>query len=247
MISPPASLKPLLECGLAVVARAEIGDERIGLAHAVLVGPGAERFVELIHGERGAHHVGRLGGDDRGRGVHVDHEFLGLRRHVGGGERVGREIVAGEDVRAVAHDHLLRQPLGDVRRDAAGVLADQLDLAAGDGVAVLLHVELDAVVDLRAGIGELAGIGHDHADLDGLLRVRRALPPAWPRVQCRAPMIILTHRCSSRRILFMGREPAGLAAKLHVSGIGRALRRAAPRFQPQPLDCAAAATWASAP
>ena len=42
----------------------------------------------------------------------------------------------------------LREALGDVRRDAAGVLADELDLLAGDGVAVLLHVELDAVVDL---------------------------------------------------------------------------------------------------
>ena len=56
----------------------------------------------------------------------------------------------------VAHDQFLREPLGDVGRDAAGILADDLDLLAGDRVAVLLHVELDAVVDLRAGIGELA-------------------------------------------------------------------------------------------
>ena len=44
-------------------------------------------------------------------------------------------------------------------RRAAGVLADDLDLLAGDGVAVLLHVGLDAVVDLDAGIGELARTG----------------------------------------------------------------------------------------
>ena len=62
----------------------------------------------------------------------------------------GVSIEAGEDVDLVAHDQLLRQALGDVRRDAAGVLADELDLLAGDRVAVLLHVELDAVVDLGA-------------------------------------------------------------------------------------------------
>ena len=55
---------------------------------------------------------------------------------------------AREDVDLVAHDQLLREPLGDVRREAADVLADDLDLLAGDGVAVLLHVDLDAVVDL---------------------------------------------------------------------------------------------------
>ena len=83
----------------------------------------------------------------------------------------------------VAHDHLLRQALGDVRRDAAGVLADEFDLLAGDGVAVLLHVELDAVVDLGAGIGELSRIGHDHADLDGALGAAAVRRPraAWRR------------------------------------------------------------------
>jgi hypothetical protein len=34
---------------------------------------------------------------------------------------------------------------------------------------VLLHVQLDAVVHLRGRIGELAGIGHEQTDLDGVL------------------------------------------------------------------------------
>ena len=63
-----------------------------------------------------------------------------------------------EDVDLVARDQLLRQALGDVGRDAAGILADDLDLLAGDGVAVLLHVELDGVVHLRRRVGELAGV-----------------------------------------------------------------------------------------
>ena len=75
--------------------------------------------------------------------------FLACGRDLGDGQRVRRQREAGEDVDVVAHDQFLRQPLGDVGRDAAGVLADDLDLLAGDGVAVLLHVELDAVVHLR--------------------------------------------------------------------------------------------------
>jgi hypothetical protein len=39
---------------------------------------------------------------------------------------------------------------------------------------VHLHVGLDAVVHLVAGVGELARQRHDHADLHRLLRVRRA-------------------------------------------------------------------------
>ena len=58
----------------------------------------------------------------------------------------------------VAHHEFLRQPLGDIGRNAAGILADELDLLAGDGVAMLLHIELDAVVHLGGGVGELAGI-----------------------------------------------------------------------------------------
>ena len=61
---------------------------------------------------------------------------------------------AGEDVDLVADDQFLREPLGDVGRDAAGILADDLDLLAADRVAVLLHVGLDAVVHLDAGVGK---------------------------------------------------------------------------------------------
>ena len=99
--------------------------------------------------------------------------FLASAETSAGRERVRGQREAREDVDLVAHDQFLREALGDVRRDAAGVLADDLDLLAGDGVAVLLHVELDAVVDLRRGVGELARIGQDDADLDGALRVRR--------------------------------------------------------------------------
>ena len=90
-------------------------------------------------------------------------------------ERFRRQREACQNVDVVTHDQLLRQTLGDIGIGPAGILADDLDLLAGDGVAVLLHVELDAVVDLRGSVGELAGIGADHADLDGVLRAARRL------------------------------------------------------------------------
>jgi hypothetical protein len=139
----------------------------------LIVGPRPECLLQLRDGQRGAHHVGRLGDDDRGRRVHHHHELLGLCRHVGGGDRIGCQDEATEDVDAVAHHQLLRQPLGHVGGDAAGVLADELKLLAGNGVALLLDVELDGIVHLRGGIGELPRIGHDEADLDGVLRACR--------------------------------------------------------------------------
>src|SRR5258708_39116423 len=73
----------------------------------------------------------------------------------------------------VAHDRLLRQALGDGGGDAAGVLADEFDLLTGDGVAMLLHIELDGVVHLHGGVGELAGIAQDERDLDSVDRAGR--------------------------------------------------------------------------
>ena len=156
------------------MARAVIRDHGEDLLHAALgCRPGAERLIEHRRGDRGARHVGRLGRDDRGRGVHDDGELLRFGRNVADRERVRRQDQATENVDLVAHDQFLGEALGDIRRDAAGILADELDLLAGDRVAMLFHVKLDGVVHLRRRVGELAGIRHDQADLHGLLRARR--------------------------------------------------------------------------
>ena len=157
-----------LERLLGVVARAVVGDHGVGLLHlGVLAAHLPKAVLQLRNGHRGARHVGRLGGDDRGRRVHDHHELLAGLRDVAGGHGVGRQHEAGQDVDLVAGDQFLRQALGDRRIDAADVLADDLDLLAGDRVAVLLHEQLDGIVLLRCSIGELAGIGLDQADLDG--------------------------------------------------------------------------------
>ena len=94
----------------------------------------------------------------------------GERRH---GERGRRDAEAGDEIDLVVDDQFLRDALGVVGHRAV-VLEDDLDLLAGDGVAVLLHVELDGVVDLLAGRGLAAGHRQDQADLDGVLGLRRA-------------------------------------------------------------------------
>ena len=73
----------------------------------------------------------------------------------------------------IADDELLGEPFGDVRRNAAGILADKFDFLAGNRVAVLLDVKLDAVVELGRGVGELAGIGQNYSDFHRVLRMAR--------------------------------------------------------------------------
>jgi len=114
----------------------------------------------------------RLGRDDRGRGIHHHHELLGLLGDIAGGKGIRRQHEAGQNVDLVAHYQFLREALGGIRRDATDILADEFELLAGDGVAVLLHIELDGVVELVAGIGELARIRQNQTDLDRVLRAR---------------------------------------------------------------------------
>ncbi len=96
-----------------------------------------------------------------------------MRRHIGRGERIGCEQESSEHVDVVAHDKLLRQTLRHIGSGTAHVATDKLDLLARNRVAVLLNVSLDAVVELNAGVSELAGKDIDQADLHRLLGVRR--------------------------------------------------------------------------
>ena len=78
---------------------------------------------------------------------------------------VGVRPKPASTVDLVVDDQLLREAAGRVGH-AAVVLEDDLDLAAGDLVAVLRHAELDGGVDLAAGGRLRAGHRQDQADLD---------------------------------------------------------------------------------
>ena len=131
--------------------------------------------IGLRQRRRRAHEIGRARRDDGGRRIHDHHRLLRLGPDVGRGQRLGRERKSSNDVDLVAHDQFLGETLGHIRRGAASprILADQLDLLAGNRIAMLLHVELDGVVHHGGDIGELTRIGHDQADLHRVLGMRR--------------------------------------------------------------------------
>src|SRR5260370_16907529 len=101
---------------------------------------------------------------------------------MGEGGRVGQG--AGGNRRAddgdlVVDDELLRQPLGVVG-NAAIVLDDEVDFLAGNAGAVLVHVHLDAGLDLLADRGESAGQRHHDPALPVLSQTPRGRPRASP-------------------------------------------------------------------
>ncbi|CCE10035.1 hypothetical protein BRAS3843_370020 [Bradyrhizobium sp. STM 3843] len=158
----------LLERRQGVIARRVVGGQRCDLLDAVLRRPVADDGRGLRQGEAGAHDVGRLLGDDRGAGRHHHFRDLALGRQRRRSERGRRDAEACDHIDLVVDDQFLRQPLGVVGQRGV-VLEDDLDLLAGDGVAVLLHVELDGIVDLLAGRRLAAGHRHDQPDLEGVL------------------------------------------------------------------------------
>ena len=166
-------LELALEELLGIEPGAVVGDERDDLLDLVLRRPFGDRDRDLRQREAGPHDVRRLLGDDRGRRRGHDHRRLALRRDRRGRERERRQAEAGEHVDLLVDDELLRDPPRRVG-DAGVVLDDDLDLAAGDGVAVLRDVELDRGLDLLAGRRRLAGHRQDEADLErrGRLRLR---------------------------------------------------------------------------
>ena len=118
--------------------------------------------------ETGAHHVGVVGIDHARRARH-HHDVGGLAlgrkrpdRHGARGER------GADDRDLLVDDEFLCQPLGVVGH-AGVVLDDEVDLLAGDGGAVLVHVELGAGLDLLADRREAARQRQHQADLRRVL------------------------------------------------------------------------------
>ena len=86
-------------------------------------------------------------------------------------ERRRRHAKAGHERDLLVDDQLLRDALGVVGNRAV-ILDDEFDLLAGDGVAMLRHVELDGRRFLLAGRLLLARHRQNEADLDRVLRER---------------------------------------------------------------------------
>jgi hypothetical protein len=152
----------------AVSASAPVVHERNDLLAAVFRRPVAHDHRRLAEREAGAHHERRAVDRDRcARDDHHGGDFR-LRDKLGERER-GRRDAREHDVDLVVDDHFLHDAACYVRHPR--VLAhDQLDLLAGDPVAVELHVELGARERLAADRLEAAGQRQASADLDDVLR-----------------------------------------------------------------------------
>ena len=151
-----------------------VGQDRDRFLAAVLDRPVGDDAGLLAERETRAHVIGRAFGDDGCARHHHHGRHLGFgrnRRHRHG----ARRQAGAEEIDLVVDDQFLGQPLGIVG-NAAVVPDDQLDLLAGDGVAVLRHVELGAVRDLAADGALHAGHRNDDPDLDGLGGLRCGVP-----------------------------------------------------------------------
>ena len=162
----------LLEEVQRIITGRIVGGQGRDLLDAVLGGPVADDGRRLRQREGGADDVGRALGNDRGARRHHDFRNLGLRRQRRRRKGGRRHAEARDEIDLVVDDQFLRQALGVVGNRRV-ILEDDFDLLAGDGIAVLLHIELDRVVDLLAGRRLAAGHRQDQADLDGLLGVSR--------------------------------------------------------------------------
>ena len=110
-----------------------------------------------------------LAGIARRSGVRADQERLAVRdRLVNGLEDVGEDR-ADDEIDLVAFEQALDLAHGAVRLEFI-VDDDEFDVLAGHLAAEVLDRERKAVADLRAERRGGARQGHDHADLDLLLR-----------------------------------------------------------------------------
>ncbi len=167
---PARLLERFAECLLRVEPRTVIGHHRIHLLDPVPGCPDRHRLRHLRQRHRHPHDIRRAGGDDRSRRVHDHHRLLGFggdRRH---GQGVRRQAEADQDVDVVAGDQLLRQALGNVRRGPGRILLHDLDLLAGDRIAIDLHVGFHAAEDLLAILCEWPRELADHTELHHVLR-----------------------------------------------------------------------------
>ena len=106
----------------------------------------------------------------------------------------------------IASDQLLRDTLCDIRIGAGVVAGHELDLDARRQVLLmLLDVELDALVELVAGLRERTGIGVDKTDLDGLRRRRHRERAERRGSEDEAGDLLLQHRHFLSRFILIYR------------------------------------------
>ena len=156
------------EGGFPFDAWGPIVDQRNDVLAAVLGRPFSQNPGLRGQNETRTNEIRRLRRRDRGARGQDQRGFLRFCGERRDRER-GRRSADAQHVDLFADDHLLDQP-ARIIGDAAVIADDQLNLAAGHSVAVLLHIKLQRGLQLSAP-GAEAGAGQWHADADFERRV----------------------------------------------------------------------------
>ena len=190
--------QPLREEFFSVQARTVIADQGHHFLDAVFRSPVGQCHRSLRQGEAGAHDVRRGQGDAAGGCGHDHLGCFGLGGNGGCSQGRWRDAKTSQHIDLVIDHQFLRQAFGDIR-DAGVVFDDQLDLAAGHGVAVLRHVEASSRFNLATGGGLLPGHGQDQADFELSLLGAGVAGQQGACSQC----------CGAEELSFLHRESPG--------------------------------------
>ena len=125
-----AFLEALDERVLRVDARRVVAHDRGHARQPVGRGPLAQVIAVLPRGEGHAHEEWRQARRARRAARHHDVGDAGFGGQRRNGADVRRPLAAGQDLHALAHDQLARQPLRDIGRRAGFVALDQLEVDA---------------------------------------------------------------------------------------------------------------------
>ena len=162
-----------LELGDDVAAAGIIGGGRDDLLAEIVVDVLRHRRAELIGRDRSAEQIRiAVPGDGVGAGAGDDVERLLLLHVVEHRERHVARLHADHQIDLVALDELLDLLQADLRVELV-VLLDDLDLAAGDGPADAVEIQIHRIEIGLGGIGDRAGERIEIAEPDRRARLRQ--------------------------------------------------------------------------
>ena len=164
-----------LDAGEHVLASGIVGRHHVDVLQALVLQVLADAFIVgvVLERRREEMRMALLAGDDRGASIGRYVEGAGIEHGLHDGEQHVREVNAGDDVHAVAFEHLVDHLATDVGLHLV-IAPHHLDIAAAKLVAGMLEGELEAIGEIAAKHAFGARHAGYEADLDRRLGEGRA-------------------------------------------------------------------------